>query len=228
MKQTSLVGAGLGLTAVLILAVGTYRSSRQSPPSRSDSQADEIRQPIDTLRADSGRTAMVLTAPLPRAAERVNKKPFGLQVSPSSSPVYPERFSGYHTGADFEVFADETEKDVAVRAVCGGVVLARKYSGGYGGVLVTSGQIHDESITVVYGHLRLSSISAQPGDSVHAGQFIGLLGDGYSDETDGERKHLHLSIHKGPETNIRGYVRSPSSLKDWVNPLTVISNLSQW
>ncbi len=222
MKRTSLVGAGLGLTAVLMYAVGTYRSDRQPSPFRADSPREETL--TDTLRLDSVRTAMTCFAPLNRPTERVNKKPFGLHVSPSNSPVYPERFSGYHTGVDFEVFANETEEDVTVRAVCGGVVLARKYSGGYGGVLVTSGRIHDEPITVVYGHLRLSSISAQPGDSVHAGQFIGLLGDAYSDETDGERKHLHLSIHKGPELNIRGYVRSSSSLGEWLDPLTVIND----
>src|SRR3989338_10346295 len=45
--------------------------------------------------------------PLDNSSERVTKKPFGKYITPADSPVQPERFSGYHTGADFEVFSNE-------------------------------------------------------------------------------------------------------------------------
>src|SRR4030067_1140465 len=42
--------------------------------------------------------------PINRADERVTKKPFGIFITPQNSPIQPEKFSGFHTGADFENF----------------------------------------------------------------------------------------------------------------------------
>ncbi|OGY93011.1 MAG: hypothetical protein A3H70_05580 [Candidatus Komeilibacteria bacterium RIFCSPLOWO2_02_FULL_48_11] len=70
--------------------------------------------------------------PLARANERVTKKPFGLYVTLKNSPVLPERFTGYHTGADFEIFADEKNKPVQVTAVCAGKLIAKQRVTGYG------------------------------------------------------------------------------------------------
>ena len=42
-------------------------------------------------------------------------------------------------------------------------------------------------------------------------------GNGYSAETDGERKHLHLGIHKGTAVDISGYVANAAQLKPWIN-----------
>lgn len=70
--------------------------------------------------------------PLPRAQERVTKKPFGSYVTPKKFSVQPERFTGYHTGADFEIFADEKDKAVQVKAVCAGKLIAKQRVTGYG------------------------------------------------------------------------------------------------
>jgi len=51
------------------------------------------------------------------------------------------------------------------------------------------------------------------------------LGKGYSDETDGERKHLHFAIHKGTKIDVRGYVQTKGELQDWLNPLPLLDNL---
>lgn len=48
--------------------------------------------------------------PLMGPEERITKKPFGVFVTPQNSPVNPERFRGYHTGTDFEVFENELNK----------------------------------------------------------------------------------------------------------------------
>jgi murein DD-endopeptidase MepM/ murein hydrolase activator NlpD len=157
-------------------------------------------------------------APLAGAEERINKKPFGIFITPQNSPVQPERFSGYHTGTDFEIFPEETDRDVPVFAVCAGRILAKKVAMGYGGVLVLSCPLDDQPTTIIYGHLDLKSVEKEVGDDVKTGEELGLLGAGYSQETYGERKHLHFGIHKGAEINLTGYVKTKKGLENWLNP----------
>jgi hypothetical protein len=155
--------------------------------------------------------------PITNADQRITKKPFGLKVSPQNSPVQPEKFSGYHTGVDFETFPDEQNIDVSIAAICDGKILVRRRASGYGGVLVESCQLDSAPVTVVYGHLRLASVTKKVGDQLKAGENFAVLGTGYSSETDGERKHLHLVIHKGSSVNILGYVQTQSALGDWID-----------
>jgi murein DD-endopeptidase MepM/ murein hydrolase activator NlpD len=161
-----------------------------------------------------------VSAVLPaQAAERITKKPFGIHIGdPQASPVQPERFRGYHTGADFETFPDEADMDVPVRAICTGELLVKRMVSGYGGVAVQGCTLDAQAVTVVYGHLRLSSIGASVGDALQAGDTLGVLGTGYSEETDGERKHLHLGIHRGTAVDILGYVDSEQALGQWIDP----------
>jgi len=158
-----------------------------------------------------------LQSPIGRALERITKKSFGIKISPESSPVSPERFSGYHTGVDFETFPEEQNIDVPIFAVCGGKLLLKKYATGYGGGAVESCKIEGRDVTIIYGHLKLASIAANIGDGILAGQQIAVLGKGYSSETDGERKHLHLGIHKGISVILLGYVQNKSQLDDWLD-----------
>ncbi len=157
-------------------------------------------------------------APLDRASERVTKKPFGILIDRMTSPVQPERFSGYHTGTDFETFSEEQAIDVSIRAVCTGTIIEKKQATGYGGVIVERCQKDAETVTVVYGHLALKSIGARVGETIEQGSIVGVLGAAKSAETDGERKHLHLSIHKGSQVDIHGYVSSQKELGQWIDP----------
>lgn len=156
--------------------------------------------------------------PLARAGERITKKPFGIFITPQTSPVQPERFRGYHTGADFEIFPEELNATVPVGAVCSGKLAMKKYASGYGGVAVQNCILNGNPITIVYGHLKLASISANAGDEIKTGDTIGILGADKSVETNGERKHLHLGFHKGATVNILGYVQSQSELSGWIDP----------
>lgn len=160
--------------------------------------------------------------PLDRAKERVTKKPFGIYIIPKASPVQPEKFQGYHTGTDFEIFPEELNADVAVQAVCNGKLILKKYASGYGGVAAQSCELDKQTITVVYGHLNLASINAKEGDNLSARNLLGNLGKAYSAETNGERKHLHLGFHKGDAINILGYVNSESQLSDWLDPCAYV------
>jgi murein DD-endopeptidase MepM/ murein hydrolase activator NlpD len=152
----------------------------------------------------------------------VTKKPFGIYITPQTSPVQPERFRGYHTGTDFEIFPEELNADVPVHAVCKGAIALKKNASGYGGVLVQNCNLENQPVTVIYGHLKLTSISKNAGDNLNAGETIGILGKAYSSETDGERKHLHLGIHKGTTVNILGYVQSQSELSGWIDACTLV------
>ncbi|OGI17972.1 MAG: hypothetical protein A3J63_00770 [Candidatus Moranbacteria bacterium RIFCSPHIGHO2_02_FULL_40_12b] len=156
--------------------------------------------------------------PLDRASERVTKKPFGIFITPQNSPVSPERFYGYHTGADFEVFPEELYLDVEVKAICSGELKMKKTATGYGGLAAEACEINGDPITVIYGHLKLSSIAAKVGENLKSGDTLGILGKGFSSETNGERKHLHLGIHKGTAINILGYVQSKENISDWIDP----------
>lgn len=156
--------------------------------------------------------------PITRAQNRVTKKPFGIEVTPSSSPVSPERFTGYHTGEDFETFPDEQATDVPISAICTGAVRFTGWVKGYGGVLIQQCAYLNQMVTVLYGHLNIDSVSLRKDADLKAGEHIGMLGKGYSTQTDGERKHLHLAVHEGAALDFRGYVATAKELDPWINP----------
>jgi len=57
---------------------------------------------------------------------------------------------------------------------------------------------------------------------LQANQWFAVLGKGYSAQTDGERKHLHLGIHKGTNVNLLGYVQNSQALSQWFDALTLL------
>lgn len=157
--------------------------------------------------------------PISQEKQRVTKKPFGIFITPENSPVSPERFRGWHSGVDYETLPSEEDQDVTVLAACSGEVLSKRWVSGYGGVLVqrcTSPE--GEAVTTLYGHLNIDSIDTNVGDRLTVGMPIGVLGAGYSDETDNERKHLHFAIHKGSQVELRGYAQQQSELDAWIDP----------
>jgi len=191
-------------------------SNQTSAPNQIPSNKN-ISAPITASTTHPALTQPIFNEPIGNALSRVTKKPFGIYVSPNNSPVSPEKFTGYHTGVDFETSPDETNIDVPIYAICDGSLALKEYASGYGGVAVESCKLNGQDITVIYGHLKLSSININVGNQLSAGQQIGILGKGYSTETDGERKHLHLGIHKGTAINILGYVQNQAELENWID-----------
>jgi hypothetical protein len=189
-------------------------------PASNNAQNIPVNPPSQSPAAgnQNNQNASAFQAPLDRVGERVTKKPFGIYITPQTSPVQPERFQGYHTGTDFEVFPEELSIDVPVHVVCTGQLLLKEYASGYGGVAVEACNLGSQPITVIYGHLNLASINLNKGDSLQVGDVLGNLGVGYSTQTDGERKHLHLGFHKGATISILGYVRARSDLSAWLDP----------
>jgi len=165
--------------------------------------------------ASDGRPTPEFTEPAAEFKTRVTKKPFGIKISPKNSPIQPERFSGYHTGADGE-YAD-IATDVPVMAISDGEIVTARTASGYGGVMVLKFQLNEQDWYAVYGHVRPSSMK-QAGTKVARGQELAVLGTGYSAETDGERRHLHLGIAN--KNTITGYVSSQEELKAiWIDPV---------
>lgn len=173
----------------------------------------------DATKIPAPNNLPLLEAPIDRALERVTKKPFGIDVSPNNSPVSPEKFTGYHTGVDFETFPDEQDKEVVIYAICSGPLLTKRSASGYGGVVIQKCELENQVITVIYGHLQLASVSAKIEEKLFTKSKIGILGKGYSAETSGERKHLHLGIHKGLAVNILGYVQKKVELNNWIDAM---------
>jgi murein DD-endopeptidase MepM/ murein hydrolase activator NlpD len=161
--------------------------------------------------------------------ERYEKRPklltFGLYVTPdpARNPINPpERFEGYHTALDLEVFPEELDQAVPVFAACQGEIVEKSESEGYGGVVIQNCKLDNETVTVLYGHLALNSIHQERGQTIKAGTKLGILGDNKSAETSFTRKHLHFQIHKGDALELRGYVQSESELSSYINPEEVL------
>lgn len=204
----------LPLGLVLLLAGCGREEASSGVPSALGSVARSDNQ--TSLAAKSA-----LHMPLAVGLSRISKKRFGTQVSPGHSPVSPERFTGYHTGVDFETLPEESARDVAVTAACAGKVLHTGWTSGYGGLLLQACTIGGQPATVLYGHLRQASVGKKTGDALTAGETIGVLGAGFTAETDGERKHLHFAIHRGPGVNVRGYVSKEAQLSGWIDPVSL-------
>jgi hypothetical protein len=154
--------------------------------------------------------------PISRADERITKKPFGIFVTPEDSPVEPEKFTGYHTGIDYEIFDDEEDISVQVSAICGGTLLQKRNADGYGGLLVQECEREGQDLRVIYGHMAILSTAQSINDYISPGEEIGLLAE-VGQYTDNERKHLHLGAHKGTRVDIRGYVDNTDDLEKWLD-----------
>jgi len=178
---------------------------------------------IDSLVFHNDRDS--LQPVMTRAQERITKKPFGIYITPQDSPIPDEKFTGYHTAVDLEVFEEELGQDVPVNALCGGQLRVREFVNGYGGVAVQDCLLDDQAVTVLYGHLDIDSIEASIGDYLNPGDEIGLLGAHLSPETDGERKHLHMGIRKGSMVNFWGYVGTEQELSGWTDPQEYLTGL---
>lgn len=219
-----LTAAILTLLAIVFLKffLTPANSNSLAIPTVSFSSSSSAQNPANSAAPISASTSTWFYLPVNNALARVTKKPFGIKVSPGHSPISPEKFSGYHTGVDFETLPAEQNIDTPIYAVCTGPLIYKKWVSGYGGVTIQSCQINKEDVTIIYGHLKLSSINIKLNQKITAGTQLGILGQGYSTETDGERKHLHLGIHQGKTLNLLGYVQNPKDLNNWLDATTYL------
>ena len=163
--------------------------------------------------------------PIDDAQKRPQLLTFGLHVTPDPehNPIDPpERFAGFHSALDYEVFADEADEEVIVRAACPGDVVYAGTAEGYGGVIVHRCVVHDEDVTVLYGHIDPVSFTVDAGDTVDAGQRIAVLAPARTYQSGYNRKHLHFGVHRGRDVALTGYVQSEAALENFIDPQTLV------
>lgn len=187
-----------------------------------DNNANEVSVPL----SQTINTSELLPWPLEKPGQRQTLLKFGMYVSPGSSqnPISPpERFTGYHTGLDIEILPEEIEATVPVKTICAGKII---YSGtieGYGGVVIQECTLNNQPASVLYGHIKPSSIKISKSDEVIKPETtIAELGDTNSEETGNTRKHLHLGIHKGNHVEFLGYVTDEKDLQEFIDPLPLL------
>lgn len=179
---------------------------------------------LTSLKFTGSDQSSTLVYPLHDFLARITKKHFGQYITPQNSPVSPERFSGYHTGADAEATPSEASVDVPVYAMAAGTVVLSRRVSGYGGVVMIEHRVDGQTVTALYGHLDINTVTVRVGDQVTVGQPFGALGAGGTTETDGERQHLHFGLLSGSGTNVKGYVSRQSDLSLWVDPLVWLAD----
>lgn len=210
----------IAIPVIVVLAGLIYLRYFRSIPKSAESIESPVQTSIQEKKVSQSSTKKAtqntLVFPIADFKNRITKKPFGIYITPQTSPVQPEKFTGYHTGVDVEY--TDVSSDVPVYAVYNGKVVYANYVSGYGGVIIISFQYQNKNYLALYGHLRLGSLVGL-GTSVKRGEKIGVLGTGYTQETSGERKHLHFGIILGSTINLRGYVQTKTALSGWVNPL---------
>src|SRR5690348_16155292 len=112
------------LLTVAILAglyfLSLWLQNRMTAQNSSDTTNTSTAQSTNSTPPPAPKT---LTDPISNAAARVTKKPFGIYVTPQNSPVQPERFTGFHTGTDFETTPTEANSLVPFFAICSGKIL---------------------------------------------------------------------------------------------------------
>ena len=176
------------------------------------------------MRTESAKYSNLLPWPLEKADQRQKLLTFGKYVTPdpNTNPISPpERFTGYHTGLDIEILPEEKDLSVAVKTICEGKILySAPFVEGYGGVIIQECNINNEPSSVLYGHLKPSSIKVSKSDEIiKQGSSVAELGNAYSEETGNTRKHLHLGIHKGNHVEFLGYLDDEKDLQEFIDPL---------
>jgi murein DD-endopeptidase MepM/ murein hydrolase activator NlpD len=162
-----------------------------------------------------------LAEPIAEFEKRITKKSFGIYITPQNSPVQGERFQGYHTGVDVEY--EDSLNEVEVKSIASGKIILSKWVSGYGGVVAIEHNINDENIISLSGHLDPNSLISLNSE-IEGGNKIGILGDGFTSETDNERKHLHFAILKGDKIDLKGYVQKKDEIDKWYDPIEFLNN----
>ncbi|MEI6266602.1 MAG: M23 family metallopeptidase [bacterium] len=169
--------------------------------------------PIPTTTSNIG----TLGEPISNSLSRITKKPFGIYVTPTESPIQPENFIGFHTGIDFETLSNEADIAVPITAICNGKIRLIGPIEGYGGAVIQDCNVGEQVVTVLYGHLDIASSNLKVNDILNKKSLIANLAPAYSTNSGGERKHLHLGIHLGENIEYRGYIQNESELSSWLN-----------
>ncbi len=162
--------------------------------------------------------------PMDKYFDRQSVKGFGQFIDDNfykgKESLFPfNRFYGYHTGVDLDTSSSEKNQKSPVFSIYSGTITHIGDLSGYGGVILE--KLDGENATALYGHVKISNLPVKVGDHITSDKpfILTYLGDEFSSETSGERKHLHFGIHKGSDLYFHGHERDLTTLNSqWYNP----------
>ncbi|WP_030243611.1 MULTISPECIES: M23 family metallopeptidase [unclassified Streptomyces] len=177
----------------LKLSIGKKAASAPKPSSPSKSSASESsagKSPAQSSSKASAPTGATAAKPAAKPAAETAASGFSLPVDGAGvgTPYHMSGSmwsSGYHTGVDFVV-----PTGTSLKAVGAGTVVSAGWGGAYGNQVVI--QLEDGKYAQ-YAHLSQLSVSA--GQTVTAGQQVGL--SGATGNVTGP--HLHFEIRTTPD-----------------------------
>lgn len=124
---------------------------------------------------------------------------FSFPLKKVVKPLFAIEFMGqYHVGQDCGWFLE----GLPVHSIADGIVRSMTHESSWGNLLVIESKVAGTMITHLYGHLA-EEMDVSVGDSVRAGQKIGMLGRAVSYENGGYWPHLHLGIERLPYDEAR-------------------------
>ncbi|MFD4988483.1 peptidoglycan DD-metalloendopeptidase family protein [Streptomyces sp. NPDC058374] len=176
---------------------GTAAEAPKSAPAQPKSAAPKQAAPKADTEAsapEKTETAPKPAAPAKPQAEQAEEPAastgsgWNKPVDASTSTAYRASggswSSGYHTGVDFSA-----SSGTSVKAIGEGTVVSAGWSGSYGNEVVIQ---HADGKYSQYAHM--SSLSVSSGQTVSAGQQIGLSGS----TGNSTGPHLHFEVRTGP------------------------------
>jgi murein DD-endopeptidase MepM/ murein hydrolase activator NlpD len=163
-------------------------------------------------------------SPVTDYKNRESLKHFGEYFSAASyvgkNAIFPNHYVGYHAGTDLEILPGEADTSVPVFAIGNGKIVFSGPVSGYGQVILE--KLDAVTYTALYGHVVPT---VKSGQSVSAGTQIAILGQAFSSQTGGERKHLHLGIYRGSGNYFKGYEPTKTALDArWIDPLAFLAS----
>ncbi len=169
-----------------------------------------------------GLVSLLLALSLPRPSEAATNYIYPLPTWHISTHQGEEIGDGlYHMGIDagFDLPAG-----TPVYATADGIVREAQERTQFGLVVLIEHFPDDATPNVsLYGHLDPSDIRVTPGQSVAAGDIIGVLGT--EENNGGWSVHLHFGIHQSAYTGdwvYYGHVHDPATAEEWFDPETYL------
>jgi murein DD-endopeptidase MepM/ murein hydrolase activator NlpD len=167
--------SGTGENATRVGAGGPYDRLPESPEALA-AQGRWVERQLELVEGHLSEQEQVLAStPTIAPALGLITDGFGRRKDPFTGRL------AFHRGLDLSA-----RRGTQIKAPADGIVV---FSGRNGGLGKTVRISHDFGFTTVYGHL--DSISVEPGDKVHRGQELGLMGN--SGRSTGP--HLHYEVH---------------------------------
>ncbi len=187
MEAESVGFAGSGGSSSRVGAGGPYDRLAETPQGLI-AQGQWVERRLDSVEGHLDEQFKILAStPTIAPAHGLITDGFGRRKDPFTGRL------AFHRGLDISA-----RRGSDVKAPADGIVV---YAGRNGGLGRTVRISHDFGFTTVYGHL--DEISVEPGDEVHRGQVIGLLGN--TGRSTGP--HLHYEVHvEGKAVNPLYYI----------------------